>query len=100
MKGGGETHLSKLWPLELGPDQQCGAHGLTTRNRQRGGEEALELPGATAVTHRPHNRLQESQQRAVPPHHGWLVVRFPVHARTNHDFGKSGDGDHGVRHCC
>ena len=52
------------------------------------GEEVLELPGATAVTHRPHNRLQESQPRAVPPHHGWLVVHFPVQARTNHDFGK------------
>ena len=39
--------MSKLWLLELGPDQQCGAHGLTTRNRQRGGEEALGLPGAT-----------------------------------------------------
>ena len=71
----------------------------TTRNRQRAGEGVLELPGATAVTHRPHNRLQESQQRAVPPHHGWLVVHFPVHARINHDFGKCGDGDHGLRHC-
>ena len=72
----------------------------TTRNRQRAGEGVLELPGATAVTHRPHNRLQESQQRAVPPHHGWLVVHFPLlHARINHDFEKCGDGDHGLRHC-
>ena len=53
------------------------------------GEEVLELSGATAVTHRPHNRLQESQPRAVPPHHGWLVVHFPVQARTHHDFGKN-----------
>jgi hypothetical protein len=32
MKGGGETYFSKLWPLELGSDQQCGAHGLLHRH--------------------------------------------------------------------
>ena len=52
MKGGGETYSSKLWPLELGPDQQCGAHGLTTRKQAARGRRGVGTSGCHTPPHR------------------------------------------------